>query len=117
ESRQPGQPVSPERCRDLLGAELRAGRIDFDDDKSEIADRSFGMLDRVASVLQRCPEANIEIAAHTDSDGSTSRNRDLSESRAGAIVEYLVTAGVKRERLKGVGYGESKPIADNSTEA
>jgi outer membrane protein OmpA-like peptidoglycan-associated protein/osmotically-inducible protein OsmY len=113
---QPGQPVSPERCRDLLGAELQAGRIDFDDDKSEIADRSFGMLDRVAAVLQRCPEASISIAAHTDSDGSTSRNRDLSQARATAIVEYLVGAGVRRERLTGTGFGESKPIADNSTD-
>ncbi|MEO8669141.1 MAG: OmpA family protein [Bauldia sp.] len=113
---QPAQAVSPERCRDLLGVELQAGRIDFDDDKSEIADRSFGMLDRVAAVLQRCPEANISIAAHTDSDGSTSRNRDLSQARATAIVEYLVGAGVRRERLAGTGFGESKPIADNSTE-
>jgi OOP family OmpA-OmpF porin len=117
EARQPGQPVSPERCRDLLGAELRAGRIDFDNDKSEISDRSFGMLDRVGAVLQRCPDANVEIAAHTDSDGSTARNRELSEARAQAIVDYLADAGVKRERLKGIGYGESKPIADNATDA
>jgi OOP family OmpA-OmpF porin len=113
---QPGQPVAPERCRDLLSAELQAGRIDFDSDKTEVADRSFGMLDRVAAVLQRCPQANIEIASHTDSDGSTSRNQTVSEARADAIFEYLVDAGVMRERLTANGYGETKPIADNKTD-
>jgi hypothetical protein len=99
-----------------LSAELQAGRIDFDSDKTEVADRSFGMLDRVAAVLQRCPEANIEIASHTDSDGSTARNQTVSEARADAIVEYLVDAGVMRERLTAKGYGETKPIADNKTD-
>jgi OOP family OmpA-OmpF porin len=113
---QTGQPVAPERCRDLLSAELQAGRIDFDSDKTEVADRSFGMLDRVAAVLQRCPEADIEIASHTDSDGSTARNQAISEARADAIVEYLVDAGVMRERLTAKGYGETKPIADNKTD-
>jgi len=113
--RQPDQPATAARCRELLQAALEAGRIEFEGDKSEIADQSAGVLDRVAAILQRCPDTNVEIAAHTDSDGSTNRNKTISEDRATAIVEFLVNGGVKRERLTGIGYGESKPVADNST--
>jgi outer membrane protein OmpA-like peptidoglycan-associated protein len=115
--RQPDQPVSAARCRELLQVALQAGRIEFEGDKSDIAGQSEGVLDRVAAILQRCPDTNVEIAAHTDSDGSTGRNKTVSEDRASAIVEFLVNGGVKRERLSGTGYGESKPIADNSTSA
>ena len=45
------------------------------------------------------------------------KNRDLTQTRAETIVEYLVAAGVKRERLTAVGYGETKPVADNATAA
>ncbi len=115
--RQPDQPATPARCRELLQAALQAGRIEFEGDKSDIADQSQGILDRVAAILQRCPDTNVEIAAHTDSDGSTGRNKTVSEDRATAIVEFLVSGGVKRERLSGIGYGETKPIAENSTSA
>jgi outer membrane protein OmpA-like peptidoglycan-associated protein/osmotically-inducible protein OsmY len=114
---QPGQPVTPERCRDLLENELQSGRIEFDGGKADLASDSLGLLDRVAAVLDRCPDTPVEIGAHTDSDGSTSKNRDLSQARADAVLEYLVGAGIRRERLTAVGYGESKPIADNSTAA
>jgi outer membrane protein OmpA-like peptidoglycan-associated protein len=112
---QPGQPVAPERCRDLLENELQSGRIEFDGGKADLASDSLGLLDRVAAVLDRCPDTPVEIGAHTDSEGSTSKNRDLSQARADAVLEYLVGAGIRRERLTAVGYGESKPIADNST--
>jgi outer membrane protein OmpA-like peptidoglycan-associated protein len=114
-TRQEGQPVSPVRCRDLLQAALQRGRIEFVANKPEITGDSFGLLDRVAATIARCPDAGIEVAAHTDSAGSSARNRDLTQSRAEAIVDYLVDAGVKRERLSAVGYGESKPVADNGS--
>jgi len=114
-TRQDGQPVAPVRCRDLLQDVLQRGRIEFVASKSDITGDSFGLLDRVAATIARCPEAKIEVAAHTDSAGSTARNRDLTQSRAEAIVDYLVDAGVKRERLTAVGYGESKPVADNGS--
>ena len=92
-------------------------RIEFDGGNREVSPDSFGALDRVAATVERCPEATIEVAAHTDSDGSTSHNLELSEARANAILEYLVDAGVRRERLTSVGHGEANPIADNSNEA
>jgi OOP family OmpA-OmpF porin len=114
-TRQEGQPVSPVRCRDLLQDALQRGRIEFITNKAEIIGDSFGLLDRVAATIARCPDAKIEVAAHTDSAGSSARNRDLTQSRAEAIVDYLVDAGVKRERLSAVGYGETRPVADNGS--
>jgi OOP family OmpA-OmpF porin len=114
-TRQDEQPVSAGACRDMLQAVLQTGGIEFDGNRSDITSDSYGVLDRVAATLARCPDARIEIGAHSDSEGSASRNRDRTQSRAEAIVDFLVSAGIKRERLTAVGYGESKPIADNGT--
>ena len=114
-TRQDGQPVAAVRCRDLLQDVLQRGRIEFVAGKAEITGDSFGLLDRVAATIARCPDTRVEVAAHTDSAGSSARNRDLTQSRAEAIVDYLVDAGVKRERLTAIGYGESKPVADNGS--
>ncbi len=115
DGRQGDQPVPAKQCSDMLQSVLKTGRIAFEGNKAVIAPDSFGLLDRVAETLARCPDAQIEIGAYSDSQGSASRNRDSTQARADVIVDYLVTAGIKRERLSGVGYGESKPIADNHT--
>ncbi len=116
-SRQADQPVTANQCRDLMQAVLKIGGIGFDGGKAALTEDSEGILDRASAVIERCPEAGVEVGAHSDSDGSATRNRDLTQVRAETIVEYLVAAGVKRERLTAVGYGESKPIADNATAA
>lgn len=115
-ARQPEQPVNPLRCRDLLEKALTVDRIEFDGGNREVSAGSYGALDRVAATVERCPEALIEVAAHTDSDGSNANNLELSQARADAILEFLVDAGVKRERIAAVGHGEADPVADNSTE-
>jgi OOP family OmpA-OmpF porin len=117
ETRQEDQPIAAADCRDRIQAVLQTGRIAFDGTQADISADSLGLLDRVSAVITRCPDAAIEVGAHSDSEGSTSRNRDRTQARADAIVEFLVSAGVKRERLAGVGYGEKNPIADNATAA
>jgi outer membrane protein OmpA-like peptidoglycan-associated protein len=116
DARQAAQPVTPLRCRDLLEKALSVNRIEFDGGDPEISSGSYGVLDRVAATVERCPDATIEVAAHTDSDGSDKNNVELSQARADAILEFLVDAGVRRERISAVGHGEANPIADNSTE-
>jgi outer membrane protein OmpA-like peptidoglycan-associated protein len=68
-------------------------------------------------VLNQYPQTNILIAGHTDSTGSESHNQQLSERRAEAVKNALMSNGVSPMRMRTVGYGESRPIADNNTEA
>ena len=114
-TRQDGQALPANRCRDLILNQAQRGHIEFEYAKTVIPADSFPLLDRVAAAMARCPDVKIEVGGHTDTGGSPAKNRELTQSRAEAVVDYLVDAGIKRERLTAVGYGESKPIADNAT--
>ncbi len=59
----------------------------------------------------------LDIDGHTDSQGSDELNQTLSENRAGSVRDYLVSQGVEESRMKVTGYGETKPVADNTTAA
>ena len=115
ETRQDDQPVSLDDCHGLLTDVLQTGRISFDGAQADIANDSLGLLDRVAAVVARCPDTDVQVSAYSDSQGSASKNRDRTQARADAIVDFLVFAGIKRERLTSVGNGEDHPIADNGT--
>jgi outer membrane protein OmpA-like peptidoglycan-associated protein len=65
--------------------------------------------------LQENPTLRVEIAGHTDSDGSELYNLRLSQARAQAVVDYLVSRGISPDRLVARGYGESRPVAPNDT--
>ncbi|MBI4844267.1 MAG: OmpA family protein [Nitrospirae bacterium] len=73
-------------------------------------------LTKISTFLSTYPDANAVIEGHTDSAGTDTYNLKLSQQRAENVVKYLVEHGIAAERLKAVGFGESKPIADNSTE-
>ncbi len=88
----------------------------FEFNKTDVAETSYSILDRVATIMSENPELAMEIAAHTDNVGSFEFNLDLSEKRAESIVNYLVSKGIDAARLEGNGYGESRPIADNGSE-
>jgi OOP family OmpA-OmpF porin len=108
--------VPPAECQALLTAGMGTTGIRFIEGSATIAPESEGRLDRLVAILGRCPEVRVEIGAYTDSGGTAARNRALSEIRAASVVEYLVGAGVVRDRLTAVGYGEANPIAPNETE-
>jgi outer membrane protein OmpA-like peptidoglycan-associated protein len=88
----------------------------FEFNQSEVSENSYQILDRVAEIMNENPELVMEIAAHTDNVGSFEFNMDLSQKRAESIVNYLTSKGIESVRLIGKGYGESRPIATNSTE-
>jgi outer membrane protein OmpA-like peptidoglycan-associated protein len=89
----------------------------FDFDKSEIAPDSLPVLDAAADVLLENPAVRISIQGHTDSVGDDEYNEALSLRRAEAVYRHLVNRGIQPERLEAVGYGESRPVADNETES
>lgn len=92
--------------------------IYFDFNKASIKPESFSVLDEAAKILKENPSIRVEIQGHTDSVGSDSYNQTLSEARAGSVVSYFVmNHRIDPRRLVSRGYGESMPIAPNTTES
>lgn len=115
-TRPPSAAVDTSVCQQLFSELLALGRIRFETAKATIDRDSYGLLDRLVETSLRCPSASIEVSGHTDSDGEEAANMALSERRAQAVVDYLMRAGLPGERLKAVGYGETKPVAPNDTD-
>jgi outer membrane protein OmpA-like peptidoglycan-associated protein/tetratricopeptide (TPR) repeat protein len=88
----------------------------FETGKYEIQPASEVELDKVIQLLQDNPTVKIQLEGHTDNIGSEVDNQKLSAARAYAVVNYLVTKGIKGNRLVAKGFGESKPVADNTTD-
>lgn len=78
---------------------------------------SRSSLDKFSTSLQNNPDTEVKIYGHTDSTGSDAINNPLSEKRAEAVYNYLLTKGVSGNRIDSQGFGSSQPIADNSTVA
>jgi OOP family OmpA-OmpF porin len=89
--------------------------VQFDLDKANIRPDASVILDEAANQLGQVPSARVSVEGHTDSSGSDAYNQSLSERRAGSVKDYLVNKGVDAGRLTTVGYGESRPVADNAT--
>ncbi len=75
------------------------------------------LLDRLVVTLDACPTAALRIAGHADATGIARRNLALSKRRARTVVSYLVDKGIDAGRLAAVGYGETRPVAPNTTRA
>ena len=73
-------------------------------------------LDRVAESLRQYPDSLIDVYGHTDSTGSDAFNQTLSENRARTVANYLTSQGVSAARVRSQGFGETMPVADNTTE-
>ncbi|MDQ3846966.1 MAG: OmpA family protein [Bacteroidota bacterium] len=90
--------------------------IFFDFNKYELKPESQVELDRVVQLLAENPTVKIEIAGYTDNIGNAADNQKLSENRAKAVVNYLISRGIAANRLTPKGFGAAQPIADNKTE-
>lgn len=89
--------------------------VQFELNSSELTPDSSASLDKVASKMNEYPNLRIEVQAYTDSMGKAAYNQSLSEKRANSVRDYLIGAGIAAGRMEVKGYGETKPIADNST--
>jgi len=77
---------------------------------------AVNILRETVTILQRYPDMKVEVAGHTDSTGPAAYNQTLSERRAKAVYDYLISNGISANRLIGpVGYGSTRPIAPNDT--
>ncbi|MEJ2547278.1 MAG: OmpA family protein [Gemmatimonadota bacterium] len=90
--------------------------VEFEFDSDALTAQGRNTVGEVAATLASLPGLRVEIAGHTDSVGEDDFNMDLSQKRAEAVRNYLVELGLERGRFETVGFGETRPIADNETE-
>jgi OOP family OmpA-OmpF porin len=90
--------------------------VAFAFDSDEITGASMATLDFAAESLRECPNVRTAAEGHTDSVGNDAYNQSLSQRRAESVRDYLTSQGVLPDRLQARGYGESRPVADNSSE-
>ena len=88
----------------------------FDTDKFDLQPKSKVELDKLVNFLTKNATVKIELGGHTDNVGTSKANLLLSNNRAKSVYDYLIEKGIEAIRLSTQGYGDTKPIADNSTE-
>ncbi|ERJ59975.1 OmpA family protein [Sphingobacterium paucimobilis] len=97
------------------GNTIQLNNIYFDTDSSIPLKSSASELQLLLRFMQLNRTVNIEIAGHTDNTGNKAHNQRLSENRASAISAYLLEKGIPESRVKSIGYGDTKPISDNTS--
>ena len=95
---------------ELTGVTFKAG-------SAELVPSSLKTLNSAIAGLKRNTKAKVEIEGHTSSEGSDELNQTLSEERAASVRAYMINKGISPDRVTAVGYGSSRPKADNATEA
>ena len=110
-----GCPEIKREVRQLLQKAMQG--IEFESGKATIKSKSFPLLDQIAQTFIENETYVIEVQGHTDNTGKADFNKKLSQDRADAVMMYLVKKGVSSSRMTAIGYGQEKPIADNTTKA
>lgn len=110
-------PPPPEECATKINDILARNKIAFTPGSAEIAGSAMPTLAAIADVLNDCPIMLMEIGGHTDAQGSEGGNQALSQARADAVLLALQGRRVEVSGIRAVGYGETRPIADNDTDA
>lgn len=113
-------PVSNKGCpeiavEDKKTLDIAMRSVQFETGKAILKPESYAILNQIVSIVKRYPDFNLAISGHTDSTGSPVLNQGLSERRAKACYDYLISQGISKDRLSYVGFGDSRPIADNKT--
>jgi outer membrane protein OmpA-like peptidoglycan-associated protein len=96
---------------------IRLSKVYFEIGKSKLTVESYDALNAVTELLLKYPMLRIEIQGHTDNSGSRMKNIQLSQARAQAVLEYIIThePSLKRDNFTVVGYGPDRPITLNAT--
>ena len=101
--------------RVLSEGKIIVNGIKFDVNKATLKPESMGPINKIYKLMKENPEINFSIEGHTDSDGSEEANMILSKARAKTVMDKLISMGIDSSRLKFDGFGESKPIDNNTT--
>ena len=109
-------PVESPKDSFQVGATFILENIFFDFDKANLLQQSYNELIKLTEILKAHPKMRIEVRGHTDNHGSAEYNQRLSENRAKAVVNFLVSQGIDIKRLQYKGFGKSQPIESNATE-
>ncbi|GHF00718.1 membrane protein [Aliiroseovarius zhejiangensis] len=107
---------TPEQCAESINAIMAKQKITFAPGSANIEATAAGTIDEIAEIMKDCADVRMEIQGYTDSQGREEMNLALSQSRAQAVLNALLTRRVLTTNLTAKGYGEADPIADNSTE-
>jgi OmpA-OmpF porin, OOP family len=94
---------------------IRLKSVDFPVGRADLPSQSMNVLAKVKTVAQELKPSQITIEGHTDAVGKPAKNKELSESRAEAVANYLSANGIEKQKITTVGYGFEKPIASNKT--
>ena len=90
--------------------------INFDTDKATLKDNGKKVVSEIAKLLTNNKNLKLSIQGHTDNTGNATHNQQLSQNRAESVAKELASMGIASARLQSKGFGQDKPIADNSTE-
>ncbi len=101
--------------RVLSDGKIVCNGIRFDVNKATLKPESMGPINKVFQLMQKQPDLKFSVEGHTDSDGDDQFNLKLSEERAKAVMDQLISMGIAADRLKYKGFGESQPIGNNTT--
>ena len=108
----------PEITKEVIEkVNLAAKNVFFATGSAKLLPKSYKSLDEVSMIMKADDLFQIQIDGHTDAQGDDAKNQVLSDSRAKAVKDYLVSKGVPEARTNATGYGETKPVADNKTAA
>jgi outer membrane protein OmpA-like peptidoglycan-associated protein len=102
-------------CQADIDAAMNGKTIEFDSGKATLRETPNALLDNIAAVMAKCPDARIEIGGHTDKTGSYKVNMILSRARAAAVLDYLVSKAVPADHLTSKGYGATVPVDPAAT--
>ncbi len=94
----------------VVGEYIQLKRITFQEGEYKLLESSYKQLATLHTLMEKHPKMKIEIAGHTDNSGSSKYNKKLSQDRADAVKKFLVENGIKKNRIKAVGYGGTKPL-------
>ena len=109
------QALTPQECVGRINSLLEENDVSFPSGAVESDAAGLDTVDLIAEILFECPEVEMEIGGHTDSQGREEMNQLLSQARADAVRNALIERRVLTRNLSSTGYGEMQPIADNDT--